>query len=157
MNEIVTLKEILIYIGSLVLALITSGTVQFFIQRHDTKKNISDKIDANQKALSDKIDANQKATTEQITNVSGEVKEVSEQLAEHKAVLARTHILRFADEQRQYVRAGMTHSEEYFRQQLQDIKTYNDYCKEHPKFKNNLTVIASQYIEDEYKRVYFNK
>ena len=154
------MKEIVIYIISLVITVLTSGAlfafIQFLIQRHDTKKNIEAKIDANQKALSDKIDENQKLTTEQINNVSGEVKEVSEQLAEHKAVLARTHILRFADEQRQYVKQGISHSEEYFKQQILDIDVYNSFCEKHPEFSNGLTVMASQYIKDEYKRVYLD-
>lgn len=142
------MKEIVIYIGSLVLTVITSGAlftfIQFLIQRHDTKKNIEAKIDANQQALSDKIDETQKITTEQINNVS-------EQLEEHKAVLARTHILRFADE----LRTG-THSREYFEQQLQDIDTYDRYCETHPHFANGLTRMASQFIKDEYRRQYLN-
>ena len=128
----------------IVFAIIGSGAfftfIQFLIQRHDTKKNIEAKMDANQQELSEKID-----------NVSGDVKEVSEQLAEHKAVLARTHILRFADE----LRTG-THSREYFEQQLQDIDTYDKYCETHPNFANGLTRMASQFIKDEYRRQYLN-
>lgn len=128
----------------IVFTIIGSGAlftfIQFLIQRHDTKKNIEAKLDANQQELSEKID-----------NVSGEVKEVSEQLAEHKAVLARTHILRFADE----LRTG-THSREYFEQQLQDIDTYDKYCETHPNFANGLTRMASQFIKDEYRRQYLN-
>lgn len=135
MNEIVI---------TIIVATITSGAlftfIQFLIQRHDTKKNVEAKIDANQKELSEKID-----------NVSGEVKAVSEQLAEHKAVLARTHILRFADE----LRIG-THSKEYFEQQLQDIDTYDRYCESHPHFANGLTKMASQFIKDEYRKQYLN-
>ena len=128
----------------IVFTIIGSGAlftfIQFLIQRHDTKKNLEAKMDANQQELSEKID-----------NVSGEVKEVSEQLAEHKAVLARTHILRFADE----LRTG-THSREYFEQQLQDIDTYDKYCETHPNFANGLTRMASQFIKDEYRRQYLN-
>lgn len=135
------MKEI---VFTLVITILGSGAlftfIQFLIQRHDTKKNIEAKMDANQQALSEKID-----------NVSGEVKEVSEQLAEHKAVLARTHILRFADE----LRTG-THSREYFEQQLQDIDTYDKYCETHPNFANGLTRMASQFIKDEYRRQYLN-
>ena len=135
------MKEI---VFTLVITILGSGAlftfIQFLIQRHDTKKNIEAKMDANQQELSKKID-----------NVSGEVKEVSEQLAEHKAVLARTHILRFADE----LRTG-THSREYFEQQLQDIDTYDKYCETHPNFANGLTRMASQFIKDEYRRQYLN-
>ena len=148
------MKEIVIYIGSLVLTVITSGAlftfIQFLIQRHDTKKNIEAKMDENDKKLSEKIDKLEE-------NLGGRIDCLDDKFEEHRATLSRTHILRFADEQRQYVKAGMTHSEEYFKQQLQDIKTYDDYCEAHPKFKNNLTVIASEYIQSEYKRNYFNK
>lgn len=111
----------------IIIAIICSGAffslVQFLIQRWDTKRGIEKKIDG-----------------------------VSERLEEHRAVLARTHILRFADE----LRNGTIHSEEYFRQQLQDITTYTQYCDAHPQFKNKLTVMSSKYIEDEFKKRYFH-
>lgn len=69
---------------------------------------------------------------------------------EYKATLARTHILRFADE----LHNNMEHSEEYFKQTLLDIDTYDRYCESHPSFANGLTVLSSQYIKDEYKRVH---
>jgi hypothetical protein len=115
--------------NEIVLAIIGSGAfftfLQFILQRLDNKKNLESKIDA-----------------------------IGEALEEHKATLARTHILRFADEQKQYVKQNMSHSEEYFKQQLLDIKTYNTYCAKHPDFSNGLTVIATEYIEEEYKRLY---
>ena len=111
----------------IIIAIICSGAffslVQFLIQRWDTKRGIEKKIDV-----------------------------VSERLEEHRAVLARTHILRFADE----LRNGTIHSEEYFRQQLQDITTYTQYCDAHPQFKNKLTVLSSKYIEDEFNKRYFH-
>ena len=111
----------------IIIAIICSGAffslVQFLIQRWDTKRGIEKKIDG-----------------------------VSERLEEHRAVLARTHILRFADE----LRNGTIHSEEYFRQQLKDITTYTQYCDTHPQFKNKLTVMSSKYIEDEFNKRYFH-
>lgn len=67
---------------------------------------------------------------------------------EHQAILARTHILRFADE----LRNGVRHSEDYFRQQLLDCDTYDRYCNEHPNFANGLTKMSSEYIRTEYKQ-----
>lgn len=68
---------------------------------------------------------------------------------EHAAILARTHILRFADE----LRNGMHHSNEYFRQQLEDCDTYARYCENHPEFKNSYTVLADKYIKETYERL----
>ena len=117
----------------IVLAVIGSGAfftfVQFIMQRIDLKKGLEKKID----------------------NVADDVNKLSERLEEHKATLARTHILRFADE----LRTG-THSREYFQQQIMDIDTYNNYCERHPDFANGLTRMASQYIQDEYRRQYLN-
>jgi len=97
--------------------------IQFLLSRHDTKKGLEKKVDR-----------------------------LSECFEEHKATLARTHILRFADE----LRNGTVHSEEYFRQQIMDIDTYNKYCDSHPDFANGLTVMASEYIREEYRRQYLN-
>lgn len=95
--------------------------LQFLINRYDTKKSLEAKISA----LQDTIE-------------------------EHKAILARTHILRFADE----LRNGVHHSEDYFRQQILDCDTYEHYCNNHPDFSNGLTVIASEYIKEEFEKLY---
>ena len=113
--------------------IISSGAVfsfiQFLVTRADTKKGLEKKID----------------------NVSEEVRGVSDRLEEHKAILARTHILRFADELRQG-----THSREYFEQQLQDIDTYDRYCEDHPAFANGRTRMASEFIREQYRIHYLN-
>lgn len=113
----------------IVLAIIGSGAfftfLQFILQRLDNKRGLEKKVDG-----------------------------LTEAFEEHKAILARTHILRFADEQKLYVKQGMSHSEKYFEQQLLDIKTYNTYCDKHPDFSNGLTIFATKYIEDEYQRLY---
>lgn len=112
----------------IIITVICSGAfftfLQFLITRYDTKKALAKKID-----------------------------NLSENLEEHKATLARTHILRFADD----LRNGIHHSEEYFRQQLQDCDTYDRYCKEHPDFCNGLTVIASEYIKETFEKLYKEK
>lgn len=108
-----------------VIAIFASGAffsfVQFLINRFDTKKSLEKKIDA-----------------------------LSERLEEHKAILARTHILRFSDE----LRNGIYHSEDYFQQQILDCDTYDKYCAHHPDFSNGLTIVASKYIRDEYEKMY---
>lgn len=95
--------------------------IKFLINRKDGEKKELKGIKSAIEALSDKVDRNQ-------------------------AILARTHILRFDDE----LINGIDHSKEYFSQQLQDIDTYEAYCKLHPDFKNNYAVIASEHIKKVY-------
>lgn len=119
----------------LVLALVASGglfsMIQFFItfgfSRKDKSKEVENKLDEVAKdisALSTKIDYN-------------------------AAVLARTHILRFNDE----ILNGMKHSREYWRQQLDDCDTYEEFCKENPDFKNSYTEIADKNIKSTFERL----
>lgn len=108
-----------------IIAIICSGAfftfAQFLITRYDTKKSLEKRIDA-----------------------------LAEKVEEHKAILARTHILRFSDE----LRNGVHHSEDYFKQQLLDCDTYDHYCQTHPNFSNGLTIIASEYIRETFERLY---
>jgi hypothetical protein len=109
--------------------------IQYMLTRMDNKKNIEKKIDE----LDERSERRFKETNDKIDR--------------NQAVLCRTHILRFADEQRS---GTVHHSKEYFEQQIQDIDTYEKYCELHPDFRNGLTVMASQYIKEEYKRIYLN-
>ena len=108
-----------------IIAIICSGAfftfLQFLITRYDTKKSLEKRIDA-----------------------------LSNMVEENKAILARTHILRFADE----LRNGVTHSEEYFKQQLSDCDTYDRYCRAHPDFSNGLTVMSSEFIKEQFEKEY---
>ena len=135
MNEIVLPIVLSILGSSAIVTLIT-----FLIQRHDNKKKDDNNIEK-------KLDEIEK-------NLSGRIDTINNNFEEHKAILARTHILRFADEQKLYVKQGMSHSEKYFEQQILDIKTYSTYCEKHPEFSNGLTDIATEYIEEEYRRLY---
>ncbi len=113
----------------LVVAIVGSGAIfgflqfiiQFLVTRNDMKQNFGKKLDD----LNSKVDRNQ-------------------------AILARTHILRFADD----LRNGVHHSEEYFRQQILDCDTYDTYCRNHPDFSNGLTIVASKYIREEFEKMY---
>lgn len=75
------------------------------------------------------------------------IDDLSNSFDEYKAQLARTHILRFNDD----LHNDVYHSEEYFKQTLLDIDTYDRYCKDHPNFANGLTIMASQNIKDEFQ------
>lgn len=119
----------------IILAALASGAVFSFVQfmitfgfsRKDKTKELEDKLDRQD----EKID------------------QVRERIDENAAILARTHILRFSDE----LRNGVEHSNEYFRQQLDDCDTYNRYCETHPNFKNSYTETADQFIKETYNRL----
>lgn len=115
-------KELLLaIIGSNAILGFAQFIIQFLVTRHDMKQNFGMKLDK----LDAKVDRN-------------------------NAILARTHILRFADD----LRNGIRHSEEYFRQQMLDCDTYDSYCRSHPDFSNGLTIVASKYIREEFEKMY---
>ena len=101
--------------------------IQFSFSRSDKHRDIEKKID----------------------DLSKQIYYLAEQIEENQAVLARTHILRFSDE----LKNGVEHSNEYFRQQLDDCDTYNRYCQAHPEFKNSYTEIADRHIKETYERL----
>lgn len=121
MNELNYLPIIVAVIGSNALFGFLQFIIQFLVQRNDMRQSFGKGLED----LNAKVDRNQ-------------------------AILARTHILRFADD----LRNGVHHSEEYFRQQMLDCDTYDAYCRENPDFSNGLTVIASKYIKDEFIKHY---
>lgn len=121
-------------IGTVISVLIGGGLlgfIQFLINRHDKKND----------RLEEVLGA--------IQQIKKELKELKEDTGRQSAVLARTHILRFADELYNNVR----HSKEYFDQTLDDIKTYEEYCKQNSDFANGRTEVAAKYIKSEYERL----
>ena len=98
--------------------------VKFIISRADKQKTTNGDLKNAIEALAAKVDRNQ-------------------------AILARTHILRFDDE----LLNDIHHSKEYFSQQLQDIDTYEAYCKAHPDFKNNYAEAATNHIKTTYQKL----
>jgi hypothetical protein len=67
--------------------------------------------------------------------------------AERDAKKARSEILRFNDE----ILNGIRHSEKMFDNALDNITTYNRYCKEHPDFINDRTHEAESNIKKIYR------
>lgn len=143
------MEEVKELVLPLVIAFITSEAffsfLQFWLQRKDNKKGMEQEL----QKTNEKIDNVEKKFDKRMDETNGKIDC-------NQAILARTHILRFADEQKQYCKVGISHSKEYFEQQLDDITTYTEYCEEHPKFKNERTVMSSEYIKNEYKRLYLN-
>lgn len=106
-------------------------TIVFFVDRFDKKKKSNEDI------------------VKEVMKVQESVDELAVKVDENQAVLARTHILRFSDE----LRNGVQHSDEYFRQQLQDCDTYERFCEDHPEFKNSYTELANKHIKETYQRL----
>ena len=106
--------------------------VEFLINRHDRKHDKQEEI------------------LESIEKIGDKVTKLEETMEERDAVLARTHILRFRDE----LYNGEKHTQEYFDQTLDDIRTYDEFCEDHPKFANGRTIAASEFIREEYKRLF---
>ena len=77
------------------------------------------------------------------------IEDLSEVVSRNQATLCRTHILRFDDE----LLNDVKHSKEYFAQQLQDIDTYESYCKAHTDFKNSYAEAAIEHIRSTYKKL----
>lgn len=105
-------------------------------------------------SLIDKLLGKRRVTLEDIDNkLDGQRKDIDKlkdsfskfesDEAEKDAQGARRRILRFNDE----LLRNMDHSKEYFDDILEDIKTYEDYCKSHPKFENGKTVMADRNIK----------
>lgn len=82
-----------------------------------------------------------------VSSVKDNIEELREEHREDEAIGSRIRILRFADE----VYQKEEHSKEYFNQILDDITRYKDYCKAHPDFQNDKTVIATERIEEVYR------
>ena len=121
-------------IGAVLVAVIGSKIWDFITSSMKRKDEKEDKQDAVLKALEE--------IRKDVTALSGKVDE-------NAAVLARTHILRFNDE----LLNDVDHTQEYFRQQLQDIDTYEAYCESHPGFKNTYATMAIENIKGTYKRL----
>ena len=89
-----------------------------------------------------------KQILDNLDEVKKELKDHIEADDERYAVQCRTRILRFADElinEPQHL-----HTQGNFDQCLQDITVYDQYCADHPKFKNELTLRSAEIIRKVY-------
>ena len=85
---------------------------------------------------------------EKVDELSKELTEHISQSEERSALEARRRILRFNDELLNHV----MHSKEYFDEIVSDIDIYERYCREHPNFPNNKTVMSIEHIKECYKK-----
>ena len=72
--------------------------------------------------------------------------DVLEKLDENSASTCRYRLIRFDDE----LRHNVKHTQEHFDQILDDITTYERYCKEHPNYPNSKAVLAIENIKSTY-------
>lgn len=104
---------------------------------------VGDAIKAHREAKSGK------ATTNQIMD---EIRKLKADVDADRAITARVRIVRFNDELIMgRVEDRPRHSKESYDQTLSDIDTYEKYCREHPEFKNNKTVMSVANIKDNYQ------
>lgn len=127
MAEDIIVKIILALLGSTAIW----QSVTWFIDRYDKRKKSNEDIMKEVKMVSCKVD------------------DLALKVDENQAILSRTHILRFSDE----IRNGVVHSNDYWRQQMQDCDTYERFCEDHPDFRNNYTEMANKYIKDTYENL----
>ena len=90
-----------------------------------------------------------KVTTNQIMDALAKLKT---DVDRDRAITSRVRIVRFNDELI-VARDGnkQLHSRESFDQVLSDIDHYEEYCRDHPEFKNNKTTMSAQNIKECYK------
>ena len=87
-----------------------------------------------------------------ITEIKEEARVHNEQNLEERAKNNRSKILRFDDE----LRIGIKHSYEYFEDILRTVHEYEDYCDNHPKFKNRQAESAINHIQSAYDEAHEN-
>lgn len=93
--------------------------------------------------ISDKLDTHQK----DIDSLKQSLGDMRDDEAQKDAEAARRRILRFNDE----LLRSLDHSKEYFDDILEDVRIYEEFCHEHPKFPNGKTVMATDNIRRCYK------
>ena len=82
-----------------------------------------------------------------VNELQTEVQRIQKEEELERARQARQRILRFNDE----ILFEKRHSKEHFDEILDDIDTYEEYCREHEDYENNKAVLAIATIREVYK------
>ena len=141
-------------IQTIIVALIGGGIVgfaQFMIQRHDSKNDRIHDVMVTIQQLNDSINQLSSNVDDRMDELSNSIRKVEEKGDERDAVSARVRILRFADDLRFAESQNRKFSKDNWDQCQSDITTYNGYCSDHPKFKNNQTVATVEFIDKGYR------
>lgn len=109
--------------SALIVALLGSGLIQYFINRHDGKGT---KLDSIETKLDKHIDDDDR----------------------RDIIQCRVRILRFCDD----LRLGIERSEASYNQVMEDIDHYDRYCETHDGFRNGVATASSEYIIEKYKQ-----
>ena len=133
-NEGISLVQILGAAGVAAVVAGVFGLLTLFLNRYWAKK--------------DEKEGKVKEILDRISGVDGKLMAHIEADDERYAVQCRTRILRFADEL--INEPAHLHTQGNFEQCLQDITDYDQYCAEHPKFKNERTLRSSEIIRKVY-------
>lgn len=84
---------------------------------------------------------------EKVDTLSKDLQSFKETCERREAENKRIQILRFGDE----VLHGVKHSKEHFDQILLDCTSYENFCRDHPKFANNVAEQTISLIKSTYR------
>lgn len=84
---------------------------------------------------------------EDMKGMKGEIDTLKKEEELERVRMARQRILRFNDE----ILFEKRHSKEHFDEILDDIDTYEEYCRTHEDYENNKAVLAIATIREVYK------
>lgn len=112
------------------------------IDRIFTLKDKKDETKSELKSIWESIRDEIKKRDDAMNELSKQLIDLKDDQKEQAAKSARLHILQFSDE----CRNGIEHSEGAFKNVLDSIDEYNEYCNTHDKFKNGYTISAESFI-----------
>ena len=133
-SEAISLSTLLGTAGISAVVVGIFGLITLLLNRHWAKK--------------DEKQGWRKTMQESVADIKAELKAHIAADDERYAVMCRTRMLRFADEL--INEPKHLHTQGNFEQCLQDITVYDQYCAEHPKFKNELTLRSAEIIRKVY-------
>ena len=84
-----------------------------------------------------------------VENLEKEMSTLRKDITEQAVINCRVRILRFGDE----LLRDVHHSKDCFDQTLRDIDIYENYCRSHADFQNNVTIITVQHIKEIYNQL----
>lgn len=81
-----------------------------------------------------------------VESVSNKLDALDKKVDENQATTIRVRILQFEDDLQQ----GKIRSKDSWDQVMDDIQRYEEYTKNHPEFKNNITIASTNHIKKKY-------
>lgn len=137
--------EAMIGLLSAVGVVIIQRLADFIMARVNRKDQKADKKEEKNDKIMEKFNAIEKDLSE----IKEAQKTLSREVKDNRAVESRIRILRFEDE----MQHGQKHSEDHFKQIVEDIDTYREYCDAHPDFHNGIGHCASDHILAVYRKL----